>query len=130
MPDIEQVWVDYLRAQMPGPFVGTEWPANWQTRLPGGLVAVSLGGGGSRQRGVTADRTIDVDVLAADKGQARDLAAQVSALMIAAQNTVQPGARIYDVSETSVVWLPYQPSAETDPIPRYVLVMSTVVRPA
>lgn len=130
MPDVEQVWVDYLLAQLPGPFIGTEWPANWQSRLAGGIVAVSLGGGGSRQRGVTADRTIDVDVLAADKGQARDLAAQVSALMIAAAGTVQAGARIYDVSETSVVWLPYQPSAETDPIPRYVLVMSTVVRPA
>jgi len=130
MPDVEQLWADYLLTQMPGPFIGTEWPPNWEARLADGIIAVSLGGGGSRQRGVTADRTIDIDVLAADKGQARDLAAQVSALMIAAQGTVQPGARIYDVAETSVVWLPYQPSAETDPIPRYVLVMSTVVRPA
>ena len=42
----------------------------------------------------------------------------------------RPGARIYGVDETSLIWLPYQPSAETDTIPRYVLVMSMVVRPA
>jgi hypothetical protein len=58
------------------------------------------------------------------------LAAQVSAHLIAAEGTTQPGARIYGVDETSLVWLPYQPSAETDTIPRYVLVMSMVVRPA
>jgi hypothetical protein len=79
---------------------------------------------------VTADRTIDIDVLAATKKQARDLAAGCSAQLIAAQGTVQGAARIYGVDETSLIWLPYQASAETDTIPRYVLVMSMVVRPA
>lgn len=131
MPDVEQVAVDYLRGVLSsGTFVGTEWPADLPSKLDAGVVSVTLGGGGSRQRAVTADRTLDIDVLAADKGQARDLAATVSAQLIAASGTVQGSARIYGVDETSLVWLPYQASAETDPIPRYVLVMSMVIRPA
>jgi len=132
MPDVEQVVVGYLLPpRLPaGTFVGTEWPANLTTRLAAGVVSVSHGGGGTRLKAVTADRTVDIDVLAATKKQTRDLAATVSAQLIAAEGTVQPGARIYGVEETSIVWLPYQPSAETDPIPRYVLVMSLTVRPA
>jgi hypothetical protein len=131
MPDVEQVAVKYLKTVLPaGAIVGTEWPAGWESKLASGIVSVTLGGGGSRQRAVTADRTLDIDILAATKKQARDLAALVSAHLIAAQGTVQPDARIYGVDETSLVWLPYQPSAETDTIPRYVLVMSLVVRPA
>jgi hypothetical protein len=132
MPDVEQVVVDYLLPpRLPaGTFVGTEWPPNLTSRLTDGVVAVSHGGGGTRLKTVTADRTVDIDILAATKKQARDLAADVSAQLIAAEGTVQPGARIYGVEETSIVWLPYRPSAETDPIPRYVLVMSLVLRPA
>lgn len=128
-PDAELVVVDYLRDRLPaGTAVGTEWPDPLEDKLP--VVAASLGGGGTRQKLVTVDRTVDFDILAAKKKQARDLAAEVSALLIAAQNTVQSGARIYSVEEVSLVWLPYQPSPETDPIPRYVLVMGMVIRPA
>lgn len=127
LPDVELVTVTYLRDRLSGVAVGTEWPPQLAERLP--VVAVSLGGGGSRLKAVTADRTLDIDVLAATKSAARALAAQVSAEMIAAQNTVQPGAHIYGVDETSLIWLPYQASTETDPIPRYVLVMSLVIRP-
>jgi hypothetical protein len=131
MPDAEQVTVRILKAALPaGTVVGTEWPAGFMSKLASGIVSVTLGGGGSRLKPVTADRTLDIDILAATKKQARDLAAQVSAHLIAAEGTTQPGARIYGVDETSLVWLPYQPSAETDTIPRYVLVMSMVVRPA
>jgi hypothetical protein len=131
MPDVEQVAVDYLRSVLPsGTNVGTEWPADLTSHLAAGVVSVTLGGGGSRQKPVTADRTLDIDVFAADKGQARDLAATVSAQLIAAQGTTQGAARIYGVDETSLIWLPYQASAETDTIPRYVLVMSMVIRPA
>jgi hypothetical protein len=131
MPDVEQVAVRILKAALPaGTIVGTEWPKGWDAKLPAGIVSVTLGGGGSRLKPVTADRTLDVDTLGASKKQARDLAASVSAHLIAAQGTVQHGARIYGVDETSLIWLPYQPSAETDSIPRYVLVMSLVVRPA
>jgi hypothetical protein len=131
MPDVEQVTVKYLKSVLPTTVhVGTEWPTGWETKLTAGIVSVTLGGGGSRLKAVTADRTVDIDILGATKKQARDLAAEVSARLIAAQGTVQPGARIYGVDETSLVWLPYQPSAETDTIPRYVLVMSMVVRPA
>lgn len=128
MPDIELVAVTYLRSLLPGVFVGTEWPATIADRLP--VVAVSLGGGGSRQRSITADRVLDIDILAATKSQARQLVADVSAHLLAAAGTAQPGARIYGVDETSVVWLPFEAAPETDPIPRYVLVMSMVIRPA
>jgi hypothetical protein len=128
MPDIELVAATYLRSLLPGVFVGTEWPATIAERLP--VVAVSLGGGGSRQRSITADRVLDIDVLAATKSQARQLVADVSAHLLAAAGTAQPGARIYGVDETSVVWLPFEAAPETDPIPRYVLVMSLVIRPA
>lgn len=131
MPDAEQVAVKYLKPLLPtGTIVGTEWPDDWEARLASGIVSVTLGGGGSRLKPVTADRTLDIDVLGARKKQAFDLAATVSKLLIAAQGTTQHGARIYGVDETSLIWLPYQPSAETDAIPRYVLVMSMVVRPA
>lgn len=131
MPDVELAAVKYLKPVLPaGTIVGTEWPDGWDTKLAAGIVSVALGGGGSRQKPVTADRTLDIDVLAATKKQARDLAASISAHLIAAEGTVQYGARVYGVDETSLVWLPYQPSAETDAIPRYVLVMSLVVRPA
>jgi hypothetical protein len=131
MPDIERVVVAYLRDVLPpGTSVGTEWPPGLESKMAAGVVSATLGGGGSRLRAVTADRTIDIDVFAATKKDARDLAAAVSARLIAAQGTVQPGARIYGVEETSLIWLPYQPSTETDTIPRYVLVMSMVVRPA
>jgi hypothetical protein len=131
MPDVEQVAVKYLKPLLPaGTIVGTEWPDGWDTKLAAGIVSVTLGGGGSRQKPVTADRTLDIDILGAKKKQAFDLATEVSALLVAAQGTAQPGARIYGVDETSLIWLPYKPSAETDAIPRYVLVMSMVVRPA
>ncbi|MFJ7176404.1 hypothetical protein ACIQXA_08350 [Streptomyces massasporeus] len=131
MPDVEQVAVKYLKPLLPaGIIVGTEWPDGWDSKLAAGIVSVTLGGGGSRQKPVTADRTLDIDILGAKKKQAFDLATVVSALLIAAQGTSQPGARIYGVDETSLIWLPYKPSAETDAIPRYVLVMSMVVRPA
>lgn len=131
MPDVEAVTVAYLASVLPeDTTVGTEWPPDWLSKLAAGVVSLTLGGGGSRQKAVTADRTLDIDVLAATKEQARDLSALVSAQLLAAQGTVQPGARIYGVDETSLIWLPYQASPETDTIPRYVLVMSMVIRPA
>lgn len=124
MPDVEQAAIGYLAGVLDsGVTVGSEWPEDLAQNLP--VVAVSLGGGGTRQRAVTSDVTLDVDVLAATKAEARDLAAMVSAQLIAAQGTTQGSARIYEVSETSLIWLP-------DPvtnIPRYVLVMSMVIRP-
>ncbi|MBW1600897.1 hypothetical protein JJV70_02020 [Streptomyces sp. JJ66] len=125
MPDAEAVTIGVLAPlRDAGVTLGSQWPEHLAERLP--VVAVSLGGGGTRLRAVTVDRTVDIDVLAADKGTAFDLAAEVSARLIAAQGTTQPGARIYSVTETSLVWLP----DETTGIARYVLVMSLVLRPA
>lgn len=129
-PDAEQVISAYLRALLPAGegFTGVEWPSNVQTRLP--VVAVSRGGGAVVQKLVTEDVTLDVDVLAATKKAAQDRAQLVRAYLYAAEGTVQAGARIYGVRDISLVWLPYQPSPETDSIPRYVLVMQLRIRPA
>lgn len=126
MPDVEQVAIDLLAEVLDDSVtVGSEWPEDLAQHLP--VVAVSLGpSGGSAIKAVTANRGLDIDVLAPTKGEARDLAALASAHLIAAQGTKRPGAQIYAVDETSFIWLP-------DPvtnIPRYVLVMSMVVRPA
>jgi hypothetical protein len=126
MPDVEQVAIDLLAEALGHSVtVVSEWPESLAENLP--VVAVSLGpSGGARLKAVTADRGLDIDVLAPTKAEARDLAALVSAHLLAVQGTVRSGARIYGVDETSIIWLP-------DPvtnIPRYVLVMSMVVRPA
>ncbi|MDH3037926.1 hypothetical protein [Streptomyces sp. TRM75561] len=126
MPDVEQVAIELLADVLDDSVtVGSEWPENLAQNLP--VVAVSLGpSSGSAIKAVTANRGLDIDVLAPTKGEARDLAALVSAHLLAAQGTRRSGARIYGVEETSLIWLP-------DPvtnIPRYVLVMSMVVRPA
>ncbi|MGA5372277.1 hypothetical protein ACPCSD_14515 [Streptomyces griseoincarnatus] len=126
MPDVEQVAIELLADVLDDSVtVDSEWPENLAQNLP--VVAVSLGpSSGSAIKAVTANRGLDIDVLAPTKGEARDLAALVSAHLLAAQGTRRPGARIYGVEEASLIWLP-------DPvtnIPRYVLVMSMVVRPA
>jgi hypothetical protein len=124
-PDAEAVVIALLASVLgDGVTLGSEWPEHLAEELP--VVAVSLGGGGSRLRGVTKQATLDIDVLAATKGEARDLAALISAHLIASQGTVQPGARLYEVEETSLIWLP----DEVTGIPRYVLVMSMIIRPA
>jgi hypothetical protein len=123
-PDAEAVVIGLLASVLgDGVTLGSEWPEHLAEELP--VVAVSLGGGGSRLKGVTKQVTIDIDVLAATKGEARDLAALVSAHLIASQGTVQPGARLYEVEETSLIWLP----DEVTGTPRYVLVMSMIIRP-
>ncbi|WP_369274523.1 hypothetical protein AB5J55_35400 [Streptomyces sp. R11] len=126
MPDVEQVAIDLLAEVLDDAVtVGSEWPENLAQNLP--VVAVALGpGGGSAIKAVTANRGLDIDILAETKPEARDLAALVSAHLLAAQSTTRAGARIYGVEETSLIWLP---DAVTN-IPRYVLVMSMVVRPA
>jgi len=130
-PDIEQATTTYLRTVLPaGTHVGSEWPDPVEAALEAGVVAVSRGGGAWQQRFVTEDVTVDIDILAATKEQAQALAQLVRAHLHAAEGTTQGTARIYGVTDTSLVWLPYQPSAETDTIPRYVLVADMVVRPA
>ncbi|MET7429639.1 hypothetical protein ABZT16_11655 [Streptomyces flaveolus] len=126
MPDVEQVAIDLLAEVLDDSVtVVSEWPQSLAQNLP--VVAVTLGpSGGSAIKAVTANRGLDIDVLAATKGEASDLAALVSAYLLAAQGTSRPGARIYGVEENSLIWLP---DPETN-IPRYVLVMSMVVRPA
>lgn len=130
-PDAEQVAVTYLRGKLPGePFVATEWPPNLESRLEGGVVSVTRGGGAVILPFVTEDVTLDIDILAADKKTAHTLAQQVRGWLYAASREATPGALIYRVRDVSLVWLPHHPSAETDPIPRYVLVMQARIRPA
>ncbi|MFG3476477.1 hypothetical protein ACGF3K_14595 [Streptomyces sp. NPDC047980] len=130
-PDAEQVIPAYLRGKLPsGTLVGTEWPANLESKLAAGVVAVTRGGGAVQLAFVTEDVTLDIDILAASKKQAHTLAQQVRGWLFAAPGEATPGAQVYRVRDVSLIWLPHQPSAETDPIPRYVLVMELRIRPA
>lgn len=128
-PDAELTAVTVLRSALDaGTHVGTEWPDGLLEKLTAGVVSVSRGGGATVQRFVTEDVTLDIDVLAADKGQAHDLAQLARAHLRAAEGTTVDGAQIYTVSDISLIWLPDQPDAETEPIPRYVLVMQMRLR--
>ncbi|MEU9245876.1 hypothetical protein [Streptomyces sp. NPDC048385] len=128
-PDAEQVAATVLRAGLEaGVTVGTEWPQGLAAAVTAGVVSVTRGGGATIQRFVTEDVTLDIDVLAAEKGQAHDLAQLARAHLRAAEGTTVDGAQIYSVADISLVWLPYQPDAETTPIPRYVLVMQMRLR--
>jgi hypothetical protein len=128
-PDAEQVAVTVLRTALDTKItVGTEWPATLPQRLAGGVVSVSRGGGATVQRNVLEDVTLDIDVLAADKGAAQDLAQLVRAHLHAARGTTVEGAQIYTVADLSLIWLPHEPDPETAPIPRYVLVMQMRLR--
>lgn len=130
-PDSEQIAVGYLRSQLPATVhVGTQWPAQLETRLGGGVVSLSRGGGATAQPLVTEDVTLDIDVLADTKKAAHTLAQSVRGWLFAASGTSVSGAVIYRVRDVSLIWLPHLPSAETDPIPRYVLVMEWRIRPA
>ncbi|MEU2484103.1 hypothetical protein ABZ593_05745 [Streptomyces sp. NPDC012617] len=130
-PDVEKVAITLLQDKLPsGTRVGTEWPDNLPTALADGVVSVTRGGGATVQPFVTEDTTLDIDTLGATKKQAHDLAQQVRGWLFAAQGQPVAGARLYQVRDVSLIWLPHQPSAETDPIPRYVLVMEARIRPA
>lgn len=128
-PDAELVAVTVLRAALtPGTHVGTEWPDDLIAALADGVVSVSRGGGATVQRHVTEDVTLDIDNLAATKGEAHDLAQLVRAHLCAAEGTTVDGAQLYTVRDVSLIWLPDRPDPETDPIPRYVLVMQMRLR--
>ena len=130
-PDVEQVATTLLRSKLAaGTRVGTEWPADLESHLDGGVVSVTRGGGATVVPFVTEDVTLDIDILGATKSQAHTLAQAVRGWLFAAQGEPTAGARLYRVRDVSLIWLPHQPSAETDPIPRYVLVMEMRIRPA
>lgn len=124
-PDVEAAVTGYLTAALgAGVGVGTEWPEDLAQHLP--FVAVNRGGGATRIRFVLDEPTLDIDVLAEDKGAAHDLVQQVRARLFAAEGTTTGGAHISRVEDTSLIWLPDQVTG----IARYVLVMSLRARPA
>ncbi|MFF9269075.1 hypothetical protein [Streptomyces rochei] len=127
-PDAELIAVTILRTALAGPTVGTEWPDDLLQVVKAGVVSVTRGGGAVVQRYVLEDVTLDIDILAADKGQAHDLAQLVRAHLRAAAGTTVDGSQIYSVADVSLIWLPYEPDAETALIPRYVLVMQMRLR--
>lgn len=128
-PDAELVAVTVLRAALDkATTVGTEWPDDLLQAVQGGVVSVTRGGGAIVQRDVLEDVTLDIDILAADKGQAHDLAQLVRAHLRAVRGTTVDGAQIYGVADVSLIWLPYEPDTDTAVIPRYVLVMQMRLR--
>lgn len=123
-PDVEAAVTGYLRQQLDlGVTVGTEWPEDLAQHLP--VVAVSRGGGATYTRLVLDEPTLDIDVLAANKAAAHDLAQQVRGHIFAAEGRALGDALVARVEDTSLIWLPDPTTA----LPRYVLVMSLRVRP-
>lgn len=124
-PDAEAVTIGLLAGVLdPAVTVDSEWPEDLAEHLP--VVAVSRAGGATLLRHVTDQARLDIDILDATKAGAHDLAQLVRGHLFAARGTVHTGARIYGVDDTSLIWLP----DPTTGLPRYVLVMDLVIRPA
>lgn len=124
-PDVEAAVIGHLAAELdPAVTVGSEWPEDLAQNLP--VVAVNRGGGAAIVRFVIDEPTIDIDVLAASKGEAHDLVQQVRGLLFAAEGKALGPALICRVQDTSLIWLPDNVTG----IARYVLVMSLRVQPA
>lgn len=124
-PDTEQLVIDYLAGALdPGVHVGSEWPEDLAGAVP--VVAVSLLDAGEVLDFVLEDAVVDVEVLAADKAAASDLARLVRAHMKAMPGRSLPGALVYRVECQAHAWVP----DEVTNMPRYVLTFELRVRPA
>lgn len=124
-PDAEQLVVAYLADRLgDGVHVGTELPEDLEAAVP--VVAVSLVDIDEVLDFVLEDPVLDVEVLAADKAAASDLARLTSAHMKAMPGVQGLGARVYRVERQAYVWLP----DDVTELPRYVLTFLLRVRPA
>jgi hypothetical protein len=124
-PDAEALVIDYLAGVLgSGVNVGAELPEDVQAAVP--VVAVSLLDIDEVLDVVLEDPVLDVEVLAADKASASDLARLVSAYMKALTGKQVPGALVYEVERQGLTWLP----DDVTDLPRYVLTYRLRVRPA
>lgn len=125
-PDVEQLVVGFLAESIgTGPRFGTELPEHLEAALP--VVAVSRVGGAVSLDYVLEEPSVDIEVVAADKGAAHDLAQQVRAWMLTMASAALPGARVYQVVDINgLTWMP-DPVTE---LPRYIATFELHVRPA
>lgn len=123
-PDVEQLVIDYLAERLDAVQVGSELPEDLASAAP--VVAVSLLDAAEVLDFVLEDAAVDVEVLAADKAAASDLARLVAALMKALPGTPLPGATVYRVERQGFTWVP----DDVTELPRYVLTFELRVRPA
>ncbi|WTW93618.1 hypothetical protein OG216_09625 [Streptomycetaceae bacterium NBC_01309] len=124
-PDAEQLVIDYLAGVLgSGVAVGAELPEDVQAAVP--VVAVSLLDTDEVLDFVLEDPVLDVEVLAADKASASDLARLVSAHMKVLPSIPVSGAQVYEVERQGLAWLP----DDVTDLPRYVLTFRLRVRPA
>ncbi|MBA3907826.1 MAG: hypothetical protein H0X35_14245 [Pseudonocardiales bacterium] len=77
----------------------SELPANLETVLP--LVQVVRSGGAVNVALVQDRPRLDIDVYAADRGTAKDLARQIQGLLPTMRNVTTGGAVVGDVAEES-----------------------------
>ena len=128
-PDVEADAIGYLAAELgAGVRVGSRWPEDLAANLP--VVALSRGGGAVAMRFVLEDVTLDIDVLAVSKAQARALASQVRGLLFAAEGRTLGATAVRRVDDVSMIWLPEIAAEGVESTARYVLVMNLRVRPA
>lgn len=124
-PDAEALVIDYLAGVLGEDVdVGSELPEDVQAAVP--VVAVSLLDTDEVLDFVLEDPVLDVEVLAADKASASDLARLVSAHMKALPGVQVAGALVYEVERQGLTWVP----DEVTDLPRYVLTFRLRVRPA
>jgi hypothetical protein len=124
-PDAEQLVVEYLADRLGGAaHVGTELPEDLADEVP--VVAVSLVDADEALEFVLEDPVVDIEVVAANKAAASDVARLVSAYMKAMPGLQTADARVYRVKREGFTWLP----DEVTELPRYVLTFELRTRPA
>jgi hypothetical protein len=123
-PDVEALVINYLADCLDGVQVGAELPEDLESELP--VVAVSLLDAAEALDFVLEDAAVDVEVLAADKASASDLARLVAAHMKAMPGVQVAGALVYRVERQALTWVP----DEVTELPRYVMTFELRVRPA
>ncbi|SDZ51224.1 hypothetical protein SAMN05216215_108715 [Saccharopolyspora shandongensis] len=130
--DPEALAVDWLTSQLPGVRVVVDLPACFDESLPVARVSC-IGGAGQWQPwnpGATPlarEARIDVDVFAARREQAADLAVQVSNLLFAIRGHASQWGRVSAIrQESGPAWRPdYNPSVR-----RFGLTSVLTIRPA
>lgn len=131
MVDVEALVVDWLTERLPGVRVLVDLPARFDDALP--VVRVTCIGGAGRWQPwnpgalpLVRDARIDIDVFAANREQAADLAVQVSNELFAARGHADRWGRVAAVrQEAGPAWRPdYNPN-----IRRFGLTSVLTIRP-
>ncbi|MFC5992949.1 hypothetical protein ACFQE5_01840 [Pseudonocardia hispaniensis] len=125
MPDVEAMLVEWLYGQLGGVDVRTDLYVGFEDRLP--LVQVVRIGGGMSHNAILIEPRLDIDVYAATRVAASDLAHQIEALMPAMRNIAVAGGLVTKVIEE--IGPSYRPDVNPHTY-RFGMTYQLVIRPA